>query len=220
MSRCRASQDLSNRNPLWKSPRATPYTRLQPREAQIGVLRRLLKSLFKVAVRWGYVAGNPTADIKQSKETPKHTRHLTAEQLARLMQVLKSRGGRAYDVALMMAETGLRLGTVRQLQWGQVDFEQGVLFIPKTKNHDSLEVPIGKMLYAHLQRLYGQRQSTNLVPLSRGQDWVFPSPADPTKPFHTIRKSLIAAAPRGWHWARPPPHVSHLFDHWHGQCQG
>ena len=161
--------------------------RLQPREAQIGVLRRLLKSLFKVAVRWGYVAGNPTAEIKQSKETPKRTRHLTAGQLARLMQVLKSRGGLAYDVALMMAETGLRLGTVRQLQWGQVDFEQGVLFIPKTKNHDSLEVPIGKMLYAHLQRLYGQRQSTNLVPLSRGQDWVFPSPADPTKPFHTIR---------------------------------
>ena len=67
--------------------------RLQPREAQIGVLRRLLKSLFKVAVRWGYVAGNPTADIKQSKETPKRTRHLTAGQLARLMQVLKSRGG-------------------------------------------------------------------------------------------------------------------------------
>ena len=40
------------------------------------------------------------------------------------------------------------------------------------------------------------------------------------KPFHTTRKSLIAAAPRGWHWARPPPHVSHLVDYWHGQCQG
>ena len=152
-----------------------------------------LKSLFKVAVRWGYAVGNPTADIKQIKETPKRTRHLTVEQLDRLMQVLKARGGLAYDVALMMADTGLRLGTVRQLRWTQVDFEQRVLFIPKTKNHDSLEVPIGDTLYGHLQRQYGQRQATNLIPLSRGRDWVFPSPADPTKPFHNIRKSLIAA---------------------------
>ena len=158
-----------------------------------------LKSLFKLAVRWGYAPRNPAGEVKQLKETPISTKHLTAAQANALLSVLRDRGGLAYDVALTLSETGLRLQNVREMKWGHVDFTGRIVTVIRTKSHDSLEVPISDPLFRHLQSMYERSvsrtlQGTELIPADRNKQWVFPSPTDPSKHFHNIRKSLISAA--------------------------
>ena len=121
-------------------------------------LRNLMSGTLERAVEWGYLEANPGRRIKvPSMQRRRKTIVLTLEQLAILLQSLQEP---VKMLAITVAMTGLRIGEVLALRWGNVDFEknlirvreavyEGNLSSPKSKS-SIRDIPIGPSLQQSL----------------------------------------------------------------------
>jgi site-specific recombinase XerD len=73
-----------------------------------------LKSLYKTALKWGYVSHNPAAQVTMMPEDQKVPDALTESQIERLLEVLPDYGK---AVVIAAVETGMRSSELFQLQW-------------------------------------------------------------------------------------------------------
>ena len=112
--------------------RATPY------EANRTVA--LLSKLFNLAEAWGIRpdGSNPCRHVKRFREM-KRERFLSESELARLGDTLveaERDGTEAVSVVAalrLLIFTGCRLSEILQLQWADIDVEQGLIHFPETK---------------------------------------------------------------------------------------
>jgi integrase len=113
---------------LHQSRRGTPV------EANCAL--RLLSALFTFAERDGERPGgsNPCRYVERFPQK-QHERFLSADEMARLGDVLASYGGSPYVTAAikLLVFTGARLGEILGLQWEWVDFERGEARLPDSK---------------------------------------------------------------------------------------
>ena len=80
---------------------------------------------------------HPCRGIKRLPENEGRVRFLDADERARLFEACKaSQYPRLYALALMAMKTGARRGELLALTWRDVDLEQGVAMLGKTKNGD------------------------------------------------------------------------------------
>ena len=117
-------------------------------------LRNLMSGILQRAVEWGYLQFNPARGIKlPPMQRRRKTVVLTREQLAMLLQSLQ---GAVKTLAITTAMTGLRIGEVLALRWGNVDFDKNVIRVreavylghfstPKTTS-SIRDVPLGPAL--------------------------------------------------------------------------
>ncbi len=148
-----------------------------------------LKAAYHQAMEDGLVTLNPAARLgrllRASRERREHMQPLTREELSTLLKVAQERYPILYPVLLCAVRTGLRLGELIGLQWGDVDFRGGFLEVRRgvvlrqvtsTKSRKIRRVDMSRQLQETLQGLKEVRQ---LEAMSRGQvlsPWVFLSP--------------------------------------------
>ncbi|THJ19193.1 MAG: site-specific integrase, partial [Nitrospira sp. CG24E] len=128
-----------------------------------------LRHVLMLAVKDGKLTQNPVSSLKFFPEV-KRTRFLASEELDRLRGVMIPEDWKLVAFAI---ETGLRRGEQFQLQWNQVDLENGVLTLPMPKGGKTRHVPLSEEAKAILRSFDSFLRSA----------WVFPGLKDATQPM-------------------------------------
>ena len=126
-----------------------------------------LHTFFRWAVKRNHLFLNPAADVEKFR-LPKRSipKFMTSEELRQFFSACDEHQRRLFSTILL---TGMRKGEVEHLQWSDVNFELGVIFIqskpdlgwqPKT---DERIIPISPALHQILLEQYARRRNEQLV---------------------------------------------------------
>jgi integrase len=116
---------------------------------------RLLKHFFNKAVEWRKVKDNPAKKIKLLKGEKQRTRFLSQEEAQRLLmcstEPLRS-------IAAVALNTGMRKSEIFSLKWPEVNFDQKLITILDSKNHEIRKIPINETAQRVLKEIprYGE----------------------------------------------------------------
>jgi integrase len=126
-------------------------------EVKAGTVNRelaLLKHMLTKAVDWGYLKQNPTKAVKLLKEPPGRLRYLEAEEIERLLDACDDpQTPYLRPIVIVALHTGMRLGEILGLRWGDLDLRHRLISITKTKNNERKTIPINEALYEELTKL-------------------------------------------------------------------
>jgi len=112
----------------------------------------LLKHMFSMALKWRRLKENPAKDVKQFKGETRRVRFLMPDEIQRLLSncgdLLE---GLLKPIVTVAVHTGMRKGEILSLQWAQVNFEQGIISLFDTKNHERRDIPMNETVKATLR---------------------------------------------------------------------
>ena len=148
-----------------------------------------LKAAYNVAIEDGLVTFNPASRLGRLLKAPgdkrQHIQPLTSEEVTLLLKHAKGKYPALYPMLLCAVRTGLRLGELIGLQWGDIDFHGEFMEVRRavvmgkettTKSHKIRRVDMSRQLQDELKRLKEVRQ---LEAMNEGREpapWVFLSP--------------------------------------------
>ena len=137
-----------------------------------------LRRLCSLAVRDGVLDNSPFRQIRALKEPSGRTRFLTDEEAKKLLEQLSPQAKAAVIVAL---NTGLRREECLHLRWDNIDQEQRVVTVYRTKSGKPRSIPLNDAAMTALRGLNSWMTSV----------WVFPSdnlatPIDPDNFYNRI----------------------------------
>ncbi|MGX7149862.1 tyrosine-type recombinase/integrase [Enterococcus ureasiticus] len=99
--------------------------------ASIHIVFRLVKSCLKGARDRGYLYTNPAEDISLPKVQKEQVPALNRQQHTKILKESKKT---IHGLPIVIAlETGMRIGEISALRWEDVDFEQQVIHVRRTK---------------------------------------------------------------------------------------
>lgn len=139
---------------------------------------RILKTCLRWAVAEEYLVRSPMTGLRPPKEIePKKVRFWTPQEAAALLKA--ARGHWMETMLRLLLSTGIRLGEVLGLQWGDVDFERGTLRIDRQLTENKSKQTIGppkteksrrsiRLSTADLSMLFASRPED-----SNGEDPIF-----------------------------------------------
>lgn len=142
-----------------------------------------LKTIFKMAVRWGALAHNPAAPIRSLKEDPTIPRALSDSETAKLLSELPDHARRTAIVAL---DTGMRKSELFGLQWQDIDFERRQVTVRQSKNGSFRVIPMTDRVLEELRK----QQQTGVIP------YVLPSALRSGQRAETVKDALSSAGHR------------------------
>lgn len=169
-----------------------PIHRAKKRQVSPATVNRYAAALASV-ITWsikkriaprGYV--HPVRTIERRPENNERLRFLSdAEREALLAACRASPWPRLYLLVLMALTTGARKGELLGLTWSQVDLDQGLAYVGRTKNGQPRVLPLLPAVVEELQRFKAGASSC-----------VFPSRRDPRKPlsFEPLFHAALARA--------------------------
>lgn len=133
-----------------------------------------LGAALRYGVECGWLLEDPMRRIRKPSPGRGHVRFLTTVERQRLLVACRlSRQALLYPLVVLALATGGRKEELRQLQWGEVDFTQGVVRFLKTKTHEPRSVPLMGEARTILEQLAQRRRPSDV--------WVFARP-DGRKP--------------------------------------
>ena len=94
----------------------------------------VLRHALNKAIERGYLQVNPVSKIKVPRKDNRRIRFLTKDEAAKLLDELKKRSQRTYEMAFLSLNTGMRFGEVANLTWQDIDFDNGIIYIKDPKN--------------------------------------------------------------------------------------
>ncbi|RME25072.1 MAG: site-specific integrase, partial [Candidatus Zixiibacteriota bacterium] len=164
----------------------TKHTRRGARAHTINFELGTLKTIFNLAVKWGYLTRNPVVGVSMLKvEDAKLPRFLSKEECQRLLAACPAE---LYPVYFTFLNTGMRKGELINLTWEDVDLKTRKILIrpksdwqPKTRPR---EIPINDGLHRLLTRLKKTKTDS---------PYVFPGP-DGQRLTVKLREKLIRIA--------------------------
>ncbi len=144
--------------------------------ATMCVLRDVLSGVFNFAVDEEIISVNPMTGITKRlelnrKDYKPEIHPLTMEELAKFLSVCQTHYSEFYPFFLMAARTGMRLGELLAVQWGDIDFNSSFIWVRRsyrrgritaTKNGKDRKVDMSGQLAATLKRLRVQRKKEAL----------------------------------------------------------
>jgi len=139
----------------------------------------ILKTMFKMAMRWGYLPYSPADQVKLQREQSRIPQGLHEDELDRLLDHMS---GYPRQLAAFAADTGLRRSEFERLQWSDIDMERRQITVRETKNREERIIPMSERVFDILQ----QRQEENTGKVISTNVW--------TK--RSIRKALELAGKR------------------------
>ncbi|MEA3490149.1 MAG: tyrosine-type recombinase/integrase [Candidatus Omnitrophota bacterium] len=132
----------------------------------------VLRTMFKLAVQWGYTQTNPTDGVSKLKIARKIAPRFLREEECRLL--LDNSGEWLRPIFFAFLNTGMRKSELENLEWSDIDFNRRKIKIrakddwsPKTNER---EIPINEGLYGVLKeqkRIY--KDSNNVFPGEDGR---------------------------------------------------
>ncbi len=148
----------------------------------------LLKSMLSTAVKWGDVDKNGTREAKLFKlDEPPSDRVLSFEEEEKLLAAcegpeLRGRAPHLKAIILVALYTGLRRGEILRLRWADIDFDNNLLIVRRSKTAagQGRRVNLNTVLRELLWTLRQKAES----------EWIFPSPdrfQEPDKAAKHIR---------------------------------
>ena len=148
-----------------------------------------LKAAYNVAIEDGLVTFNPASRLgrllRGSKDKREHLQPLTSEGVGMLLKKAKEDYPHLYPVLLCAVRTGLRMGELIGVHWGDIDFNGGFIEVRRavvmrkettTKSHKIRRVDMSRQLQDGLKRL---KEIRLLEAMDKGIElapWVFLSP--------------------------------------------
>ncbi len=145
-----------------------------------------LSQAFNVAVNeWQWMPESPMAKVSKPKVNNERLRHLSADELSRLLEAAKLSANEYLHTILILAlSTGMRHGEIMELRWSDVLFEDddqiGLILLQKTKNGDRRGVPLVKNAFDALKTLRTTHAKANSGRIDNAA-LLFPSDEEPTK---------------------------------------
>ena len=130
----------------WKSKRKE--ARMKP--ATVNRELALLKHLFAMAVRWHKIGENPAREVKRLKGETKRVRFLMPDEVRILLSNCKNW---LRPILTLAVHTGMRKGELLGLKWRQVNFEQGIITVLDSKNHERRDIPMDETVRSTLKGL-------------------------------------------------------------------
>jgi len=137
------------------SNRGTPVSK-----STLNIELSFLKTMFNLAVEWGWLSENPAQPVKRLKGEVKRMRFLNRDEIARL---INSADSVLKPVVVTAISTGMRRGEILNLKWKDVDFENGFIKVEKSKNKDRRDIPIETFLRVTLESLTESREKGEFV---------------------------------------------------------
>ncbi len=182
----------------WVNPNGDPvkcdedvsdHTRKGARAHTINFEIGTLRTIFYMALKWGYIKENPAKGVVRLKvNDSKKPRFLTNEECRRL---LENSPAKLRDVYYVFLNTGMRKAELENLEWSDIDFKRRKIKIqrkdfwqPKTGER---EIPINQCTFNLLAKL----KKANDKGLK--SDFVFPH-RDGSRIKDKLREQLIRIA--------------------------
>lgn len=109
-----------------------------------------LSAIFREAVKRGYAQRNPVRGVKQLPEDNIIVRYLTEDEEKRLLAGCTAT---LRPIVLCGLHTGMRRSEILDLQWQDVDLDQRLICVRKTKSKKKRYLPINKVLLETLKAL-------------------------------------------------------------------
>lgn len=167
--------DAFLRNPIAQLTldRLTPQAFASYRDARLETVRpaTLLRELGIVqhaidmaTKEWGFPPiANPVKGIRKPKLGAGRNRRVSPEEISTLLEGAKrSRNPHLAPTIILAVETGMRRGELLGMQWGDLDLQQRILLIPKTKNGHPRRIPLTSKAAETLQALHDRSESRPL----------------------------------------------------------
>ncbi|MBI5197927.1 MAG: site-specific integrase [Nitrospirae bacterium] len=111
--------------------------------ASINRCLMVLKATFSRAVRDGLLEKNPAGKVKPYKQNNELVRYLTPKQEAVLVENLSEH---YRPIVLVAINTGLRLGELLRLAWGDIDWNAGILTVRESKSGEPRRLPMNSIV--------------------------------------------------------------------------
>ena len=137
----------------------------------------LIRRIMNKALRWKMWRGPlPFVDFTMPEFDNERTRYFSEDELQQVFARLREKSHRAWLMALIALQCGLRFGDIAKLERSDISFEDGTLFIRKPKNRRSRYVAMTRSVREALQEWLqsGQENPNNLV---------FPNNAGKVRPY-------------------------------------
>src|SRR5712692_7155854 len=149
----------------------------------------VLKALFNWCIAHRLAVSNPVRRVKLFHEDNSRLRYLTRQEYDRLIEAARTITTSPYleEKIVLAAHTGLRRGSLFNLRWEQVDLENRVMRIPRTKSGRPLSLPLNATALKTLKALDEAK-----TPESQ---YVFPHKSGPNagEPVQDIKNGFHAA---------------------------
>jgi len=154
----------------------------------INIELRVLRTIFNLAIDWGYAKENPTRGVKHLRESKKIAPRFLSDDECRTL--LENSDEFMYPILYTFLYTGMRKGELENLEWKDVDFNRNKIKIrakanwtPKTSER---EIPINNGLVALLKKHKQKAKQGSLVFHRKGK---FIDPSFLRKKFLDITKN-------------------------------
>lgn len=138
-----------------------------------------LRAMFNKAIEWKLFEGvNPVKGIRFYKLDNRRLRFLEKEGIQRLLGHCE---GHLKDIVEFAINTGMRKGEIFNLKWHDIDWNNGLIYLLQTKNHEKREIPFNESVRNILIRVRKNPESPYVFNSVNG------------KPFVDIKKSYYTA---------------------------
>ena len=121
---------------------------------------KALRSLFKEALKGGYLLENPLEYIEQVKVSKDDNQSRRPFTLKELKLVLGHANDEWRGMILFGLYTGQRLGDIARLQWSNVDLNRKEIRLVTGKTGKRVHIPMAEPLYEHVSKLPRNIQSS------------------------------------------------------------
>ena len=128
----------------------------------------ILRYAFNLAVKWKVVPhGTSPASAITVPPDVQRCRYLSKEEAARLLASIRADENQiAANAIMLLFLTGARRNEVTQAQWSYIDWQQGTLFVPRSKNGQPRYIQLNSAAVELLKSIdTGEREA-----------WIFPAP--------------------------------------------
>jgi len=142
------------------------------RPASVNRELALLKHMYSKAIEWGKAKDTPVKKVKPLKGEVKRVRFLLPVEIQRL---LSNCGDRLRPIVTVALHTGMRSGELLGLRWDEINFEQAIISILDTKNHERRDIPMNETVKRVLQGI--ERKGENVFYNRYGQSFATVRPS-------------------------------------------
>jgi Site-specific recombinase XerD len=152
----------------------------------VGNFKTIISGILGLAVDDGFLTYNPSHRLGKgigSKKKQLSVEPLTRDELSLLLETFKIHFPKYYPIALTLARTGMRIGEVLGLQWGDIDFNGRFINVQRSFSRGKVDTPKGgkgrrvDMSNQLTETLQGLLKQAKVDKLSKGwkelPEWVF-----------------------------------------------